>query len=248
MLGLILIAALPTALKRPLYRLCFGYRIGRGARIGLAYLDCAQLVVGDETRISHGVVLWGCGEVLIGRRVSIGPLNVLRGGERIELEDYAQIIRLNFINAIREPDCETPPDSTFHLGYASVVTAEHRVDFTDRVSIGKCSILGGRNSSIWTHNRRAGLAVEIGDFCYVGSEIRMAPGARVPDCSVVGLGSVITRPLAESYTLIAGVPARSRRPLRDDDYELIFGKTRPEIPDEDYPPPPPRPTLDLVKE
>ncbi|MGH9844586.1 MAG: acyltransferase, partial [Blastocatellia bacterium] len=214
-----------------------GYRIGRDVKIGIAYLDCQRLVIGDNTRIGHGVVFWGCGEVAIGRHVRIGFLNLFRGGIQLSLGDYAEVIRLNVINAIPENDCTNEPNSTFTLGYGSIITAEHRIDFTDRVSIGRRSILGGRNSSIWTHNRREGRPVEIGDYCYVGSEIRMAPGARVPDCSIVGLGAVITGPLDETYSLFAGVPAKRRRALDEEDRKLIFGKTRPDLPDEDDPQP-----------
>jgi acetyltransferase-like isoleucine patch superfamily enzyme len=236
--GLIFIALLPKALKRYLYRWFFGYRIGRRVRIGIVFLDCERLTIGDDTRIAHGTAFLRCGDVRIGNHVSIGPLNLFRGGDRIELADYSQVIRFNVINSIPENDCTNEPDSSFYLGYGSVVTAEHRIDFTDRVSIGRHSIFGGRNSSIWTHNRRAGVAVEIGNYCYVGSEIRMAPGARIPDCSIVGMGSVVTRPIEESYSMIAGVPARRRRALNAEDYELIFGKTRPDLPDEVYPIPP----------
>ena len=234
-LVLLLTAILPVVLKRPIYRWVFGYRLGRNVQIGLAYLDCQSLEIGDHTRIGHGVIWWRCGEVRIGSHVHIGPLNLFRGGVRLELGDWAQVLRLNVINAIPDNDCTNQPDSSFFLGYGSVITAEHRIDFTDRVRIGRRSILGGRNSSIWTHNRRSGHACEIGDYCYVGSEIRMAPGARVPEGCIVGIGSVLTDPLTEAYSLIAGVPAKVRRPLREDDYELIFGKTRPDLPEEELP-------------
>jgi len=236
-LALVFIAALPGFLKRQLYRWWFGYRIGNHVRIGIAYLDCASLSIGDHSSISHGSVFWRCGEVELGKHAVIGPLNLFRGGRRLQLGDYSQVIRFNFINAIMEHDCINDPDSSLHLGYGSVITAEHRIDFTDRVTIGRCSILGGRNSSIWTHNRREGRPVEIGNYCYIGSEIRMAPGARVPNCCIVGLGSVITRPLTEEYSLIAGVPAKAQRRLCGEDYELIFGKTRRDLPDESYPVP-----------
>lgn len=235
---LMLTALLPGMLKRAVYRFGFGYRIGRKARIGMAVLDCAKLEIGDHARIGHGVVFLGCGDVTIGKHAIIGALNLFRGGRQIALGDYSTVIRLNVINAIPDHDCTNEPDSSFYLDYGGVVTAEHRIDFTDRVRIGRCSIFGGRNSTIWTHNRRAGIPVEIGDYCYVGSEIRMAPGARIPDCCIVGLGSVITKPLREPFSMIAGVPAKRRRPLTSEDYELIFGKTRKDLPDESYPHPP----------
>jgi acetyltransferase-like isoleucine patch superfamily enzyme len=236
-LGLLLTAILPNILKRPVYRFCFGFRVGRDVKIGIALLDCAQLTIDDGARIAHGVAFLQCKEVRVGKKVQIGFLNLFRGGERIYLGDYSVVLRMNVINAIPENDCTTNPDSSFYLGYGAVVTAEHRIDFTDRVTIGRCSMLGGRNSSIWTHNRRKGTPVVIGDYCYLGSEIRMAPGARVPDCCIVGIGSLLTHPIVESYSLIVGVPARPQRKLTPDDYETIFDKTRKDLPAENYPVP-----------
>jgi acetyltransferase-like isoleucine patch superfamily enzyme len=235
LLGLLVTAFLPGFLKRPIYRWCFGYRLGKQVKIGIALLDCAQLSVADNARIGHGVAFLRCGEVSIGTHAVIGALNVFRGGEAIYLGDWSQVLRANVINAIPEHDCTNAPRSVFTLGYGAVVTSEHRIDFTDEVKIGRCSILGGRNSSIWTHNRRSGAPVSIGDYCYIGSEIRMAPGACVPDCCVVGLASVVTKAISGPFQLIAGVPAKPRRALTSDDYELIFGKTRPDLPDETYP-------------
>ncbi|HEY6400005.1 MAG TPA: hypothetical protein VI479_01260 [Blastocatellia bacterium] len=215
-----------------MYRHLFGFRVGRRVRIGLAFLDCANLSIGDGSKISHGTAFLRCGDVSIGRHVEIGPLNLFRGGARLQMGDYSQVLRLNVINAIPDNDVTPPPDSSFYLGYGSVITAEHRIDFTDRVRIGRRSIIGGRNSSLWTHNRKSGAGIEIGDYCYIGSEIRMAPGSRIPDCSIVGLGAVVAGPLPESYSLFAGVPARRRRALDRRDLKLIFEKTRPDLPDE----------------
>jgi acetyltransferase-like isoleucine patch superfamily enzyme len=206
----------------------------------MAYLDCRRMSIAEGAEIGSGAVFLGCGDVSIGKKAQIGPLNLFAGGERIELGDYSQVRRLNFINAIRDHDAENDPESSFTLGYGAVLTAEHRIDFTDRVRIGRCSILAGRGTSVWTHNIRTGHPVEIGDYCYVGSECRFAPGTSVGECSVVGLGSVITRPLAEPWSFYAGVPARLKRPLREDDYPLIFGKNRKDLPEEDLPTPPPR--------
>src|ERR1700758_5496712 len=232
-LAMLLVAAiLPGPLKRCAYRWIFGYQIGRKVRIGFSLLYCVHLSVGDQSSISHGVLFLRCGDVRIGTHVNIGPCNIFRGGESIELSDYCQLLRLNAINAIPDNDCVNSPQSIFALGYGSVITAEHRIDFTDRVTIGRCTTIAGRNSSIWTHNRRTGSSVVIGDFCYVGSEVRVAPGVHIGDCCIVGLGAVLTRGSIESHWLIGGVPARPLRQLRNDDYELIFAKTRPDLPDQ----------------
>jgi hypothetical protein len=83
LIGLIVTALLPGFLKRMSYRWLFGYRIGRDVQVGVALLDCKSLTMGDGTSISHGVVMWRCGEFHIGNRVSIGPLNLFRRGDRL---------------------------------------------------------------------------------------------------------------------------------------------------------------------
>lgn len=227
-------ALLPGFLKRPVLRHIFGYRIGRKVRIGMAFLDCQSLAIGDHTRIGHGVVFAGCAKVQVGEHVNLGFLNVFRGGN-IRLEDYTSILRFNLFNAIPPERPDQHRDSKLELRFGAIITAEHRIDFTEGVRIGRNSIFGGRNSSIWTHLRRNGKPVTIGDFCYIGSEVRLTPGSRIPNCSVLGIGAVVTKPLEEEFSLYAGVPAHKIRSLDAEDYELIFEKTRPDLPDQQIP-------------
>src|SRR5207248_7408041 len=151
--------------------------------------------------------------------------NIIRGGDEVSIGRYAEIIRLNEINSIPDPDLNNEADPRFHLGDGGIITAGHKVDFTDRVSIGRRTIIGGRNSSLWTHNRQRTRPIRIGDFAYVGSEIRMAPGATIPSRCIVGIGSVITSCLTEEEQLIAGVPAKSIKELESEDKFLIERKT-----------------------
>jgi acetyltransferase-like isoleucine patch superfamily enzyme len=118
------------------------------------------------------------------------------------------------------------------LGPGSIITSGHKIDFTDRVEIGRRTILGGRNSSLWTHNRQRTAAIKIGSHTYLGSEIRIAPGGSIPSKCIVGIGSVITGRHSEEGHLIAGVPAKCLKPLDENDRFLIERKTRRDLPDE----------------
>ena len=228
------VALLPNLLKQPLYRLLFGYRIGRGVRIGLSLLDAAQVSLGDGTRIGHFNLVLRVGRFETGRHARVGTLNVLRGGERLALGDYAEVMRLNVLTAIPDHDCTTSPVSVLELGAGAVVTSGHRLDFTDRMTLGRNVIVGGRNSSLWTHNRQETAPIAIGDFCYLGSEVRLAPGATLPDECVLGLGSVLAGAIREPRSLVAGVPARVVRPLAEKDLARIRRKTRGDMPDGFY--------------
>jgi acetyltransferase-like isoleucine patch superfamily enzyme len=227
-----LIAPLPSFLKRPLYRLFFGYRIGKRVRIGFSVIDAGECVIEDDVQLGHLNLIIGVQKLHVGDHVRIGHLNIIRGGAEVRLGRYAEIMRLNEINSIPDPDVVNPIDPRFLLGEGSIITAGHKIDFTDRVEIGRRSILGGRNSSLWTHNRQRTLPIEIGSFAYIGSEIRVAPGGGLPSNCIVGIGSVITSRLNDEGYLIAGVPAKAIKQLEENDKFLIQRKTRLDLPDD----------------
>ena len=227
-----ILALFPSFLKPPVYRLIFGYQIGKRVRIGLSIIDAKQCRIDDDVKIGHLNVVIGVKKLEIGDHVKIGHLNIIRGGDEVKLGRYSEIIRMNEINSISEPDVVNPTDPRFSLGDGSVVTAGHKIDFTDRVTIGRRSILGGRNSSLWTHNRQRTLPISIGSFAYMGSEIRIAPGGTLPSRCIVGIGSVITGELTAEGHLIAGVPAKPVKELNEEDQFLIERKTRKDLPDD----------------
>jgi acetyltransferase-like isoleucine patch superfamily enzyme len=232
LLALAIVALLPSFLKRVIYRLLFGYRVGRRVRIGFSIIEAKECSIEDDVWIGHLNVVIGVKKLVVGDHVKIGHLNVIRGGDEVHLGRYSEIIRFNEINSIPDPDVVNPTDPRFLLGEGSVITAGHKIDFTDKVSIGRRTILGGRNSSLWTHNRQRTRPINIGSFTYIGSEIRMAPGGSIPSKCIVGIGSVIISRLDLEGYLIAGVPAKSIKELAETDKFLIERKTRDDLPDD----------------
>lgn len=232
LLVLAALAILPSFLKRPLYRLFFGYKIGKRVRIGLSLIDAHECSIDDDVQIGHLNVITRVEKLTIRDHVRIGHLNIIRGGEAVSLGRYCEIIRMNEINSIPDPEVVNEIDPVFILGDGSIVTTGHKIDFTDRVEIGRRVILGGRNSSLWTHNRQRTMPITIGSMVYIGSEIRMAPGSALPARSIVGIGSVITAQLTDEGKLIAGVPAKTVKELSPEDQFLIERKTRPDLPDD----------------
>lgn len=227
-----LIALLPSWLKCPLYRLLFGYRIGRDVKIGLSIIDARICDIGDGVKVGHLNVIIRVDRLQIGAHTRIGFLNLIRGGKEVSLGDYAEITRMNEINSIPNPRVMNSCEPRFLLGAGSLITAGHKIDFTDRVDIGSRTALGGRNSSLWTHNRQQTAPLSIGSRAYVGSEIRMAPGSSIPSHCMVGMGAVVTRPLHDENSFIAGVPARVVRPLSKHDHALLDWRWRLDLPDD----------------
>jgi len=226
------IALLPSVLKRPAYRWLFGYRVGKRVRIGFCIIDAEECEIADDVFFGHLNAVLKVKKLIIGDHFRIGNLNIIRGGDEVNLGRYSEIIRLNEINSIPDPDVVNETDPRLLLGAGSIITTGHKIDFTDRVEIGRRTIIGGRNSSLWTHNRQRTRPIEIGSFAYIGSEIRIAPGGSLPSRCVVGIGSVITSKLTEEEYLIAGVPAKPVKRLNEEDKFLIERKTRPDLPDD----------------
>ena len=225
------LAMAPPAVKLPIYRHVFGFDIASDAKIGCSILDVDHLQVGSKATIGHGNWFSGTKEVKLDEGADVGFLNLLRGGEAIHLKAYAQVLRFNVLNSIPESDAVTPADARLVLGPGACVVSGHRLDFTDRINIGKNVIVAGRNSSLWTHNRQVTRPINIGDYCYLGSEVRLAPGSNLGEFAILGMGAVLTGE-GEGHTVYGGVPAKPIRATNAEDETTLRRKTRKEIPED----------------
>ena len=72
--------------------------------------------------------------------------------------------------------------------------------------------------------------IGLGSSCYLGSEVRAAPGVEIPASCIVALGSVLTGQFSQAGSLIAGNPAHIVHPLNEQDLSLVTHKTRNDIP------------------
>jgi acetyltransferase-like isoleucine patch superfamily enzyme len=226
------VALLPNAVKVVVYRRLFGFRIGRDVRIGLSLLAARGCEIGDATVIGHGNAVIDVGRLVLGDHVRIGALNLVRGGDEVRIGRWSELLRRNELNSIVDPDPVTPTDPRLLIGPGCVITDGHRLDFTDRIELGERVIVGGRGSSLWTHNRQRTAPIRVGPRTYIGSESRVAPGSSVPARSIVALGSVVSGELSGDESLIGGVPAKVLRPLDDHDRYLVDRPTRRDAPDD----------------
>ncbi len=227
----LILGMLPSVVAKIGYRVFFGYKIGKRVKIGFSLIDVKDCEIGDDVSIGHFNVLIGTKRLSIGEHTRIGHLNIFRGGDEIRIGRYCEILRLNEINSIPDPEVINEIDPRFILGDASMLGASHKLDFTDKIELGRNVIIGGRNSTFWSHNRQMTAPIEVGDFCYLGSEIRVAPGCSIPRFTVVGMGSVLTKRFNDERTMIAGVPARVVKPLDDDGIFLVTKSSRSDVPD-----------------
>jgi acetyltransferase-like isoleucine patch superfamily enzyme len=223
-----LLVPMPSFAKVLAYRHLFGYSVGKSVKIGLSVVIAGKCRIDDGVRIGHLNFISHIGTLELGRDVRIGHGNILLGGDRVTLGEGAFIGRFNEINSIINPLNSNPANPVLDVGRNAVITAWHKIDYTDAVSIGDSAIIAGRQSCLWTHNRQQVAPVTVGANCYVGSGVQMVPGSEVGAHCVVGLGSVITKKLQAQYSLVAGVPARVVKPLDEDARVLVEFPTRPE--------------------
>jgi acetyltransferase-like isoleucine patch superfamily enzyme len=227
------LALLPSPLKIPVYRLLFGYRIGRGVRIGFSpFVGVRRCAIGDHARVGHGNLFYGVGDLEIGAHARIGFLNMFRGGERLVVGRFATILRQNVFNAIIDQDFDDEVESVLVLGEGCSVAAGHWLDFSAGIRIGPQTMIAGRNSTLWSHFRQSGRPILVGHHCYIGSESRVTAGVSIPPLSIVAIGSVVLNPIERPRSLIGGNPAMQVRSLNDHELSAVIRKTRRDIPDE----------------
>lgn len=221
-------------MKLPIYRRVFGFNIAAGARVGCSVLDVDHLALAAGAHIGHGNVLTGTKRVTLGVCAGIDHLNIVRGGDEVVLEDYARVMRLNVLNSIPDNDADKPTNPRLHLGKGACVVSGHRLDFTDQIELGVNVTVAGRNSSLWTHNRQDTKPIRIGDYCYLGSEVRLGPGAALGAFSILAMGGVLVKPVGEGRIVAGGVPARVIREITAEDERRLTRKTARSTPDDAY--------------
>lgn len=220
---------MPNFLKVFIYRNFLGWSVDYSAKIGFSLIFAPRVKIGSNTVIGHFNVFKGMKRLEIGENVKIGLFNYFGSGTLVSLADEVEVNRFNEINAINNALCFNEFDSTLLVGKAAVITAHHKIDFTDRVEIGAGSIIAGRNCCIWTHNRQSTKPVTIGAKNYIGSGCQFVAGSQFPSFSILALGSVVTKALTDDYCVYGGVPAKYIKAIDESNRLLVEFDTRPDL-------------------
>jgi acetyltransferase-like isoleucine patch superfamily enzyme len=198
---------LPWRLKRWVLVHGFGYSIHPTARIGLAWVFPVHLSMEEGAKIGH--------------------LTVAIHFERLELGRFSTIDRGNWITGFPAggkghfSHC-TKREPALLIGEHSAITKNHHLDCTDRIEIGRFCTIAGYGSQLLTHsiniqlNRQDCAPIHIGDYCFVGTDVVVLGGARLPDRCVLGAKALLNHAYEKPGWLYAGVPARPIRLLEQD--------------------------------
>lgn len=209
MLKKIVAFILPWKLKRWFLIRFFQYDIDPTAKIGFAWIFPGKLVMGAGSKIGHFTVAIHLDCITMGKSSSIGRSNWITGfpssGESLHFRHQRETRK-----------------SELQLGDHSAITKNHHIDCTNRITIGAFVTIAGYYSQLLTHsiNIEAGIQdsypIQIGDYCFIGTNSVILGGAKLPPYSVLGAKSLLTKVFEQPFTLYGGVPANYIKELNKD--------------------------------
>ncbi len=202
---IIALVVLPQRLKHWVARRLLGWDVHPTAHIGRSIIDARYVRMGPESMI--------------------GPFNVIRALDRLELAHGANIASRNWIVGIPLDSAiyaqATKRDPSLIMGEYAMVTVGHDIDCADRVELEEHAVIAGFRSSVLTHSlnfvndRFFTGTVTLGPYAVLLSNCVMLTGTNIPARSIVSAGSVVATPLTTEQTFYRGNPAEAVRELPD---------------------------------
>lgn len=157
----------------------------------------------------------------------IGHLTVCKNIDLLHLGADAIIGQLNWITGFPSGNSrhfahQTKRHPELILESHGGISSRHLIDCTERVRIGAFATLGGFRSQLLTHSidlavgRQSSEPIEIGEYCFVGTEAVILGGSSLPHHSVLGAKSLLNKQWSEPFYLYGGVPAKPLKKLSED--------------------------------
>ena len=199
---------MPWRFQRFLLIKWFGYKIHPTARIGLAWIYPTYLEMCENSRIDHLNIAINLDKIVLAEEVSIGRGNWITG---FPTNTSSQHFNHQFDRK-----------AELIIGESSSITKNHHLDCTNTISIGKFSTIAGYNSQLLTHSinllesRQDSAPIRIGDYTFVGTNVVILGGARLPNYSVLGAKSLLNHSFENEWYLYAGVPAKKIKEINKD--------------------------------
>lgn len=201
----IIVIFLPWSIKRFFLEKIWKYKIHPTAKIGLAYIFPKQLVLEEGSKIEHFNVAINLQTLILEKNSSINRSNWITG--------YPINTKSNHFKHQKNRE------SKLTLGEEASITKKHHIDCTNSISIGKFSIIAGYSSQLLTHsvnilkNIQDSAPIEIGDYCFIGTDSVILGGTKLPSYSVLGAKSLLNKKFEEQYFLYGGNPAKQIKPI-----------------------------------
>ena len=207
---LLLSFLLPWSLRRSFLEKLLGYSIHPTSHIGFAWILPRRLVMEEHSRIGHFNLCKNIDLLHLGAHAIIGQLNWITGFPSGDSRHFAH-------QTDRHPELIVET----HAG----ISSRHLIDCTARVRIGAFATVGGFRSQLLSHSidlaasRQSAEPIEIGEYCFIGTNAVVLGGSVLPHHSVLGAQSLLNKKWDQPYQLYGGVPAK---PLKELSPELEY--------------------------
>ncbi len=198
---------MPWSIRRWVLIKLYGYKIHPTARIGKSLIYPKKLEMAANSRIHNFVICKQIDSLVLNEDSGIATMTYITG---FPSEGN------NHFNHVENRRCE------LILGKSAGITSRHFIDCNGGVYIGDFATVAGIRSQILTHsidiykNRQHAAPIHIGQYCFLGTGCILLPGAKLPDYSILGAGSVLTKEYSGVGKLYAGNPAK---PIKNIDIE-----------------------------
>ena len=214
----VLLFILPWCIRRRILNM-MGHQIAPTAHIGISILLCHRLVMRENSIIGHLTFVKGIDRLELDKNSKIGALNFITG--------YSVALK-SFFKNIDNRNCE------LIIGESSSITSRHFFDVNGGIYIGKFTQIAGIRSTFLTHsidvykNIQTVAPIRIGNYCFCGSNIVVLKGITIKDYTVIGAGSIVSRPIEYGSAVVAGNPAVIKKELIVDDVKY-FNRTHAKV-------------------
>jgi acetyltransferase-like isoleucine patch superfamily enzyme len=108
------------------------------------------------------------------------------------------------------------------VGDYANITKKHHLDCTNQIRIGRFATVAGYHSQFLTHsidvfeNRQDSAPIIIGEYTFVGTNVVVLGGSKLPAFSVLGAKSLLNKAHSQEWMLYGGVPAKALREIPED--------------------------------
>ena len=181
------------------------YEIAPTAKIGIAYVFPKHLKMEKGSKIAHFTIAINLDEISMDINSSINRSNWITGFPTNSKSRHFQH--------------QKNRKSKLFLGKESSITKKHHLDCTSEIRIGNYTTIAGYDTQFLTHSINIEKCIQdskeinIGDYCFVGTNCVILGGASLPSFSVLGAKSLLNKKYTQQYMLYGGVNAKPLKPI-----------------------------------
>ncbi len=211
----IILIFIPYFIRRYLLNYLYNYNLEAGSYIGFSYIYPEILIMKKGSYIGHFNTAIHLSKITLEANSKIGRFNWITGYPMNNKKHFSHL---------------TNRKSELFIGKESAITKNHHIDCTDKISIGDYSIIGGYHSQLITHqidiieNRQTCNPIVIGSYTYVGTNVVILGGSKLPSYSILGAKSLLKKEFIEEYTLYGGTPAKKIKNIPE--HSKYFKRTK----------------------